>query len=358
MNSGSPGGLRLVALLPHEDPETGPLRAPIAALAALAAENGTGFDVLFVGGDVDDTKLELAHELGAGIVWVASHRELGKAPGVGRQLQACEQALGQIGLAENPHAVVLLPAGPPCEEIAARLATRFDGVALGRCLEIHGVEGALVVRRAAYGGRAHLELRARNGPCFGTIRKAPPIAEPSALRGRGAPKGNVGIELTAPLSADQRVRSEDAVGRELPLEGARIVVSGGRGMRSEEGFALLRELADVIGAAVGGSLPAVDAGWVPVSRQIGQSGKYVTPRLYVAIGISGTPQHLAGIGPEVRIVAINSDAEAEIFRVAEVGAVADWNELLPPLIARLRAAVAANVEARATGAAREDRDAA
>ena len=109
----------------------------------------------------------------------------------------------------------------------------------------------------------------------------------------------------------------------LPLQGARLVIAGGRGMQSEAGFALLHELADALHAAVGGSLPAVDAGWVSVSRQVGQSGKYVSPRVYVAVGISGTPQHLAGIGPHTRIVAINSDPRADIFGVAELGVVAD-----------------------------------
>ena len=87
----------------------------------------------------------------------------------------------------------------------------------------------------------------------------------------------------------------------------------------------------------GGSLPAVDAGWVPVARQIGQSGKYIAPEVYVAVGISGTPQHLAGVGLETRILAINRDAEADIFRVAEIGVVADWQEVLPRLIEALRA---------------------
>jgi electron transfer flavoprotein alpha subunit len=116
------------------------------------------------------------------------------------------------------------------------------------------------------------------------------------------------------------------------LDGARIVVSGGRGMGDDTAFPLLYDIAARLGGAVGASLPAVDAGWAPVTRQVGISGKYVSPDIYLAIGISGTPQHLAGIDPHTRIVAINKDAEANIFNVAEAGAVAEWQTLLPALL--------------------------
>jgi len=125
-------------------------------------------------------------------------------------------------------------------------------------------------------------------------------------------------------------RSEPHAG----LAGASIVVSGGRGS-GEAAFATLYELAAKLNGAVGASLPAVDAGWAPVTRQIGISGKYVSPHIYLAIGISGTPQHLAGIDPHTRIVAVNKDAEANIFNVAQVGVVAEWQSLLPALIQAL-----------------------
>ena len=108
-------------------------------------------------------------------------------------------------------------------------------------------------------------------------------------------------------------------------------------MAGAEGFALLQQLADRLGGALGGSLPSVDAGWIPVARQIGQSGKYVDPELYIAVGISGASQHLAGIGPNTRILAINRDTQADIFRVAEIGVVTEWQTVLPALIEALRA---------------------
>ncbi|RXN88203.1 hypothetical protein C7R54_14805 [Achromobacter aloeverae] len=116
------------------------------------------------------------------------------------------------------------------------------------------------------------------------------------------------------------------------LDGARIVVSGGRGMGDLAAFPILYDIAARLGGAVGASLPAVDAGWAPVTRQVGISGKYVSPDIYLAIGISGTPQHLAGIDPHTRIVAINNDEQANIFNVAEAGVVAEWQVLLPALL--------------------------
>jgi electron transfer flavoprotein alpha subunit len=143
--------------------------------------------------------------------------------------------------------------------------------------------------------------------------------------------------LPAPTLVDVALPASDLAidrlaiaGRETPLEGAKLVVSGGRGLDAQ-GFALLGEIAASVGGAVGGSLPAVDAGLVPVSRQVGQSGKFVTPDLYVAVGLSGTPQHLAGVGPATRLIAINTDPAAPIFAYAELGAVADARELLPLL---------------------------
>ena len=116
------------------------------------------------------------------------------------------------------------------------------------------------------------------------------------------------------------------------VEGARLVISGGRGIGSAQGFDLLYALAQHGGGAVSASLPAVDAGWAPVARQVGQSGKYIRPDLYVAIGISGTPQHMAGLDPLTRIAAINADPEAPIFKQAQVGIVGDWALVVPEIL--------------------------
>jgi electron transfer flavoprotein alpha subunit len=223
------------------------------------------------------------------------------------------------------------------DEIAMRLAARLCGMPLGRCESIENGDGGLIVCKAAYGGRLRAVLHAGPGPYFAIMR--PPaaltaaLAKPTTTDSVAPTVRRITAPTLAPAYELARTPNDDHA---IALEGARLIVSGGRGI-GETGFTALHELARVLGAAVGGSLPAVDAGWVPVARQIGQSGKYVSPDIYVAVGISGTPQHLAGIDPHTRIVAINKDADAWIFGRAAVGVVADWEIFLPELTAALAA---------------------
>lgn len=247
-------------------------------------------------------------------------------------------ALAAPALADAAPRLIVWPAGAAAEQAAALLAADLGAVMLGRCSELAALGTAVGARRAAFGGRVDVHLRADAAVCCaawrpqGTVPRLDPVA-PARLHGlalhvEAAPAGDV--ELLH--SADGQAR----------LDGAGLVVSGGRGMAGSEGFELLGRIAGSLGAALGGSLPAVDAGWVPVARQVGQSGKFVSPRLYFAVGISGTPQHLAGVAGSSRIVAVNLDADAPIFAVADVGVVGDWRELLPLLAQRLEAGVVAD----------------
>jgi electron transfer flavoprotein alpha subunit len=221
---------------------------------------------------------------------------------------------------------VLAPAGTEGEAIASLIASQANGTSLGRCIALSLEGSAVKARRAVYGGRAEIEMRSQARVTCATLRP-----EQDAQGNAGVPITEVALDEPAPTAVEP-VAAQTSVPR---VEGAKLVVSGGRGMAGPEGFELLARVANALGAGLAGSLPAVDAGWVPVAHQVGQSGKFVTPKVYFAVGISGTPQHLAGIAGGTRVVALNNDPEAAIFKRADIGVEADWRELLPLLALQL-----------------------
>mgnify|MGYP001571578728 CR=1 FL=1 len=211
--------------------------------------------------------------------------------------------------------LLIFPSTPEGDALAGIIAARLDAAMLGRVSEIAFDGDTLVARRPAYGGRILLELRLTHGVAIATMNEAAACDD--------------SVSLSGPRQHDiERVQMPT---RNAALEGARTVVSGGRRLDAES-FAVLDSIAQRLDGALGASLPAVDLGFAPVSRQVGQSGHFATPRIYLAVGISGTPQHLAGISAATQIIAINSDADAPIFRYAEVGVVADAKEFLPELL--------------------------
>jgi electron transfer flavoprotein alpha subunit len=227
--------------------------------------------------------------------------------------------------------LVLLATGTESEAIAAFVAARLSGNSLGRCTALEIAGDAVVARRAAFGGRAELEIRSDARVTCATLR-------PQGTENTAPASPVHTTEIAMHEAAPYAVQAQSAGSGQPRLEGAALVVSGGRGLGGPEGFEWLARIAGALGAGLGGSLPAVDAGWVPVAHQVGQSGKFVTPKVYFAVGISGTPQHLAGVSPNARIVALNNDRDAAIFSRCDVAVEGDWREILPLLARELEEA--------------------
>ena len=229
-------------------------------------------------------------------------------------------------VAKNGYTHVLAPSTTFGKDLAPRVAALL-GVA--QVSDIMKVVDAHAFQRPIYAGNAIVTVQApADQTLVGTVRTA---SYPAAANGANvAPveAANVNVELPAHT---RFVELAQAKSDRPDLQSARRVVSGGRGVGSKENFAVIFQLADKLGAAVGASRAAVDAGYVPSDLQVGQTGKIIAPELYVAIGISGAIQHLTGIKDAGTIVAINKDAEAPIFEVADIGLVGDLFKLIPEL---------------------------
>jgi electron transfer flavoprotein alpha subunit len=274
------------------------------------------------------------HVLVAGEGAGAAAAAAAKLPGVAKVLTGPEapvlaEPLAALLVALAPgYSHLLAPASAAGKNVMPRAAALLDVQVLS---DICGVVDADTFVRPIYAGNALATVKSADATKVITVRAA--SFDPVAAEGGAAP---VEAATTAADPGLSTFLGSEIVKSERPeLTAARIVISGGRAMASAENFAIIEKVADILGAAVGASRAAVDAGYAPNDMQVGQTGKIVAPELYIAVGISGAIQHLAGMKDSKVIVAINKDEEAPIFQVADYGLVADLFQAVPELIEKL-----------------------
>jgi electron transfer flavoprotein alpha subunit len=242
-------------------------------------------------------------------------------------------ALAQLCGEERPRAV-LLGNDTYSQELAPRLAHRLGGSAAGDGVEVRAEGGSLRVGRQVYGGKAHAVLELKRSPAVVWLRaRSFTPAAPREAAGE-VTRATLNVRPDARTRVVERRRE---AGGESRLEEARVIVSGGRGIGGPEGFQTeLRPLAELLGAQLAASRAACDAGWAPPTWQVGQTGKKVTPELYLAVAITGASQHMAGISEAKNIAAINTDPDAPIFKHCRFGIVEDYRRVVPLLREKLK----------------------
>lgn len=298
------------------------------AAGAIARAAGLPLNALYIGPGLGGEVAQLA---GLGIGKVLAY----ETESLGTYSNDAFLACAQDAVAATGATVLIGSATALGKELCASLAARLDTELAQDCLEVRWDNG-LVAKKPMYAGKVIADIRLNAAPAFASLR---PNVVAVARDASPAPE----VEARAVPAATVRTavtQVQQAAGGKVDLTEAKIIVSGGRGIGGPEAWPVLENLCEALGAALGASRAAVDAGWIHHSHQVGQTGKVVSPDLYVACGISGAIQHQAGMRTSRIIVAINKDANANIFKVCDYGIVGDLFEVVPLLAAEVRKAKA------------------
>ncbi len=300
----------------------------ITAARRLVALVGGGFDIAVAGQGVDAVSAALA-AFGAASIFQVEHEALAQYTA-----QAYAQAFSAVAKASGAQ-YVIAAATSIGKDVTPRVAARLGA---GQASDVVGFEahgGGVAYRRPMWAGNVIGKVKINTAVQVLTVR---PTEFPAAEASGGATAVSKSVASVDVGSLRMKYVGLDKVESTRPeLTDAAVVVAGGRGLKEGANFKLVEKLADTLGGAVGASRAVVDAGWVPNDWQVGQTGKVVAPKLYIAVGISGAIQHLAGMKGSKTIVAINKDSEAPIFQVADYGVVADLFAIMPELTEKLAA---------------------
>ncbi|MDH4198991.1 MAG: electron transfer flavoprotein subunit alpha/FixB family protein [Spirochaetia bacterium] len=231
--------------------------------------------------------------------------------------------------------IILIPHTWMGRDISGRIGALLDSSVISDIVDLQNEGGKLIARKPVYAGKAYVKLAHKSGVKIFSVR--PNVFAVTQNKTEPSSETPEKIEADYSKAKAKRVEFKSSQGAKIGLTEASIIISGGRGVKGPEYFPVLQELADMLGAALGASRATVDAGWIDHSHQVGQTGKTVSPILYIAVGISGAIQHLAGMGSSKYIVAINKDPEAPIFKVSTYGIVDDLFNIVPPLKNEIKA---------------------
>jgi len=298
-------------------------REALGEAKRLASSLGGPVTAVFCGASADG--LANLGEAGAEKVLAATHEAFARYDGAG--YAAAVAAAVKVA---SPK-LALFGASSIGKDLAPRVAAKLGVGLAADCTTLEASGGKLVARRPVMAGKAFERVAFPMAPAMVTLR--PKVFAPAAPEaGKAASVEALAFEWDASKPRAVVTGTTGASGGKPDLTESEIIVSGGRGLKGPENFALVEQLAEVLGATVGASRAVVDAGWRPHGDQVGQTGKTVSPKLYVAVGISGAVQHLAGMSSSRCIVAINKDPDAPIFKVADYGVVGDLFEVVPALV--------------------------
>jgi electron transfer flavoprotein alpha subunit len=314
----------VLVLVDHTDGEVKKVTAELLTFARRLGEPAA----VFIGSGFETARESLAQH-GATKAYVADGADLSSY-----LVAPVAEVLAQL-VADNKPAAVLLASGAEGKEIAGRLALKTGSGVITDATDVTAEGGAITAEQPVFGGSTVVRSTVTTGTPIITVRPNSVAAEAADAT---AERVDVSIELSeAAKGARITDRVVEEKGERPELSEAAIVVSGGRGVGSGENFSVIEALADSLGAAVGASRAATDAGWYPHQHQVGQTGKTVSPQLYIAAGISGAIQHRAGMQTSKTIVAINKDPEAPIFELVDFGVVGDLHQVVPALTEKVKA---------------------